>query len=297
MNMRWQVLRVLSRTAGILLICPVAWAQSAPPPPPPGDVTFAGGGMPFGHDAGFGFVGFEGGMRGEVVKASPFSAQTSVETTQTLPDGNVISRKVTGAVYRDSQGRTRHEETLPAIGSFAASGNAPHAAFINDPVAGVHYVLEQDHKVARKFTPVNKADVAHDRPRNKPGNDAEETTESLGTQTINGVAAQGTRATRTIPAGKIGNEKPIQIITEKWVSSDLQTTVMVKHSDPRNGTMVFQLQNISRAEPAATLFQVPSDYTVKEGGPRGERGEFRHRPGGPGGPGPGPAVAPGSQPE
>jgi hypothetical protein len=291
MNMRWQFLRVLSRTAGILLIAPVAWAQSAPPPPPPDDVTFAGG-MPFGHDAGFGFVGFEGGMRGEVVKASPFSAQTSVETTQTLPDGNVINRKVAGAVYRDSQGRTRHEETLPAIGPFAASGNAPHAAFINDPVAGVHYVLEEDHKVARKFTPVNKSDVTRDHPHNRPANNAEETTESLGTQTINGVAATGTRITRTIPAGKIGNEKAIQIVTEKWVSSELQTTVMVKHSDPRNGTMVFQLQNISRAEPAATLFQVPSDYSVKEGGPRGE---FRHGPGGPGGPGPVPA--PGSQPE
>jgi hypothetical protein len=289
MNMRWQMLRVLSRTAGILLICPVAWAQSAPPPTPPGDVTFAGGGMPFGHDAGFGFVGFEGGMRGEVVKASPFSAQTSVETTQTLPDGNVISRKVTGAVYRDSQGRTRHEESLPAIGSFSASGNAPHAAFINDPVAGVHYVLEEDHKVARKFTPLDKAEVAHDRPRDKPLSDLQEATESLGTQTINGVTAQGTRVTRTIPAGKIGNEKPIQIVTEKWVSPELQTTVMVKHSDPRDGTMVFQLRNISRAEPAGTLFQVPSDYTVKEGGPRGERGEFRH--------GPPPSPSSGSQPE
>jgi hypothetical protein len=291
MNMRWQLLRVLSRTAGILLIAPVAWAQSAPPPPPPDAVTFAGGGMPFGHDAGFGFVGFEGGMRGEVVKASPFSAQTSVETTQTLTDGNVITRKVAGSVYRDSQGRTRHEETLPAVGPFAASGNPPHAAFISDPVAGVHYVLEEDRKVARKFTPLDKADVTRDHPHNKPADGAEETTESLGTQTINGVAAQGTRVTRTIPAGAIGNEKPIQIVTEKWVSPELHTTVMVKHSDPRNGTMVFQLQNISRAEPAASLFQVPSDYTVKEGGSR----EFHRGPGGPGGPGAVPAPA--NQPE
>jgi hypothetical protein len=288
MNMRWQALRILSRTAGILLICPVAWAQSAPPPPPHGDAAFAGGGMPFGHEGPLGFVEFEGGMRGEVVKASPFSAQTSVETTQTLADGNVISRKVTGAVYRDSQGRTRREESLPAIGPFAVSGNAPHAAFINDPVAGAHYVLEEDHKVARKFTPLDKADVTRDHPRNKPESDLQETTEALGTQTINGVAAQGTRVTRTIPAGKIGNEKPIQIVTEKWVSADLQTTVMVKHSDPRNGTMVFQLQNISRAEPSPTLFQVPSDYAVKEGGPRPERGEFRHGP---------PAPPSGSQPE
>jgi hypothetical protein len=250
--------------------------------------------MPFGHEPGLGFVEFEGGPGGEVVKASPFSAQTSVETTQTLSDGNVISRTVSGAVYRDSQGRTRHEQTLPAIGSFTASGKAPHAVFINDPVAGAHYVLETDRKVARKFSPLNEADVTPREHPRKAGSDVQEATEALGTQTINGVAVQGTRVTRTIPAGKIGNEKPIQIVTEKWVSPELQTTVMVKHSDPRNGTMVFQLQNISRAEPAATLFQVPSDYAVKEGGPRGERGErgeFRHGP-----PPPAPPSS-GSQPE
>jgi hypothetical protein len=244
---------------------------------------FAGGGpMPAGHEPGLGFVEFEGGLGGAVVKASPFSAQTSVETTQTLPDGNVINRKTAGAMYRDSQGRTRREQTVPEIGPFAASGKLPHAVFINDSVAGVHYVLEEDRKVARKFSPLNRSELGPRAdakgPGGRPERNLEETTESLGTQTVNGVVAQGTRVTRTIPAGKIGNEKPIQIVTEKWYSPDLQTTVMVKHSDPRSGTLVFQLQNISRAEPAASLFQVPSDYAVKEGGPGPEGHGFRHGP-------------------
>jgi hypothetical protein len=45
--------------------------------------------------------------------------------------------------------------------------------------------------------------------------------------------------------------------------------VMIKRSDPRTGDNVFQLTNIVRAEPDASLFQVPPDYTMKEGGKMG----------------------------
>ena len=86
--------------------------------------------------------------------------------------------------------------------------------------------------------------------------------EDLGTQTIAGVSAQGTRYTRTIPVGQIGNEKPIVIVSEHWYSNDLQMTVMSKRSDPRFGETSYTLTNIQRSEPAASLFAVPSDYTV-----------------------------------
>jgi hypothetical protein len=88
--------------------------------------------------------------------------------------------------------------------------------------------------------------------------------EKLGKQMIEGVEAEGQRATITIPAGEIGNEQPILIVSESWYSPDLQVTVMTRHSDPRMGETVYKLTNINRAEPPASLFQVPSDYTVKE---------------------------------
>ena len=95
----------------------------------------------------------------------------------------------------------------------------------------------------------------------------EETKESLGRQTIEGVEAEGTRTTVTIPAGAIGNERPIQIVSERWYSPDLQLVVMTRHSDPRFGETTYRLTNINRAEPDRTLFEVPAGYTVKEGGP------------------------------
>ncbi|HWP52495.1 MAG TPA: hypothetical protein VN476_00095, partial [Pyrinomonadaceae bacterium] len=85
-----------------------------------------------------------------------------------------------------------------------------------------------------------------------------------GTQTIEGVPATGSRVTITIPAGQIGNERPIEIVDERWFSKDLQAFVMTKHSDPRSGETVYRLTDISRTEPDRSLFQVPADYEVKE---------------------------------
>ena len=88
--------------------------------------------------------------------------------------------------------------------------------------------------------------------------------ENLGMQVIEGVSAEGTRTTVTIPAGQIGNEQPIVTVSERWFSPDLQTVVMTKRSDPRMGTTTYRLTNINRSEPAASLFQIPADYKVVE---------------------------------
>ena len=88
--------------------------------------------------------------------------------------------------------------------------------------------------------------------------------ESLGKQEMEGLEVAGTRTTTTIPAGKIGNELPIQIVAEQWTSPALQVMVMSKHNDPRFGETTYRLTNINRSEPVKTLFEVPADYTVKD---------------------------------
>ncbi len=97
--------------------------------------------------------------------------------------------------------------------------------------------------------------------------------ESLGTQTMEGVSAEGERRTSTIEAGAIGNDRPIQIVSEGWYSPDLQVEVMTKHSDPRTGEEVMRLANINRAEPDPSLFAAPVGYQLIEGpAGRGGRG-------------------------
>ncbi len=90
-------------------------------------------------------------------------------------------------------------------------------------------------------------------------------TEDLGTQTMQGVQVTGTRTTRTIPAGEIGNDAPITVVTEVWTSPDLKTIIYSKRSDPRMGEQTFQLTNIDRSEPDASLFTVPADFKVVDG--------------------------------
>jgi hypothetical protein len=86
----------------------------------------------------------------------------------------------------------------------------------------------------------------------------------LGKQSFEGVEAEGTKTVLTIPAGQIGNEQPIIIESEAWYSADLHQVVMSRHSDPRYGESTYKLTNINRNEPDHSLFEVPSDYTVKE---------------------------------
>lgn len=283
------------------------WGQEAAPIPPqlPGPVVMERRvvygnqeGSFIAREAGIELLGFEGLHSGKVVKGAPFSAIAVSESTQTLADGTHIARKTETAVYRDGEGRVRKEVKLPAIGPFATAGEHTFVE-ISDPVAGTEYVLEPDHKVARKMTRVelgrNGENVMYREARPKAeGNakteslgapsdggsagavmtrkfqgkgEANGTTESLGTQSFGGVSAEGTRVTHTIAAGEIGNDKPISIVSERWYSPDLQLVVMSKRTDPRFGDSTYTLTNIQRQEPAAALFTVPADYSVKEGGP------------------------------
>jgi hypothetical protein len=252
-----------------------AQSPAGPPPPGPGGFYQRGGPGPgrFSPEDAMGFVGFEAGLGGgKTVTGAPFTATFSQETTHAFADGNHIRQTTSGTLVRDGSGRTRRDLTLPTIGDWATSGKTPpHVVLIKDPVGGANYILEPDRKIARK-QPLASGRFGKEGGGPPPGfaqNDA--TTTSLGTQMVNGVSAVGTRTIRTIPAGAMGNEKPIVITVERWYSPDLQMNVMIKRSDPRTGENLFQLTNIVPGDPDPTLFQVPADYTMKEGGKMGFR--------------------------
>ena len=251
-------LQVVIGTA--LLMTAGLYAQDGSMPPP------GGGMMGPGH---FGLGGF--GPRAKVVVGVPYSADVSNQSVQTLPDGNTISHRVSGHVARDSQGRTYSQETITG-GPLGQNGPVT-MTFISDPVAGYVYSLNSSTKIATRrvlktppsgTSPDSNSKGFAGRGHFGPQDSADVAASDLGTQNIGGVNAQGKRTTRTIAAGAMGNAQPITSTSETWYSPDLQVPVLAKRSDPRMGQSTYALTNVQRAEPSASLFQVPSDYTVQD---------------------------------
>lgn len=260
---------VLCAAAGLALaiaVTPVSYAQR-------------GFGEGFGHGEGF------GAFHGQVTTGAPFSATRTITHTQTLTDGTTITHTEVIQEARDSQGRV-YSKTLPS-----ANGDGPQRSMVRifDPVSRTAITYSSDSKQANVLHLPDPSQFQGRRGPEGTGPEADEagprfgeranmpapTTESLGSKTINGITADGTRTTRVIPAGAHGNDKPITITHETWTSTDLKVVVMRTETDPRNGTTTIQLTNITRDEPAATRFQAPAGYQVNErtvGGPHGRPG-------------------------
>jgi hypothetical protein len=212
---------------------------------------------------------FTGGFQG--IKGVPYSADVITETTRVLADGNRIHQEIHGKQFRDSEGRTRTETEFQM-----PFQEAPfqHIA-IEDPVQGIFLSLDSRSKMAiiHHFgnaggqTPrVPNPPATATRPQARLRMLDQPRTEDLGTMEIEGFTVKGTRHTRTIPAGQIGNDQPITSVQETWMSPVLKTVLLNKHDDPQSGQRIMKLVNIQTTEPDPSLFQVPPDYTVKDDG-------------------------------
>jgi hypothetical protein len=275
------------------------------------------------------FIRSEGGVPGPLVKGKPYSARSITESTQMLADGNRITDRNEAVIYRDTEGRTRREQTLSGIGPFQP-GEPVTMINIHDPVAGKSYTLDPAERIAREMPQFQMA-IARDQlelakaagearvfqgqstfsvavppppgappvpaplgagtgsvtviqgaegtqgvrvytraergvvfspfPEGTTG--AYEPAEDLGEQVLEGLLVKGTRMTDTIPAGTIGNDRQIEIVTERWYSEDINAMVLERHSDPRFGETTYRLVNVVRGEPSPDLFQVPQGYEIK----------------------------------
>jgi hypothetical protein len=214
------------------------------------------------------------GLATRTVTGHPLSATEERHSLQLLGDGTRIERTDTNKFYRDDQGRTRSERQDGTV-------------LINDPIQGVSAEINGNRKMIRRktaaafkealsaevaakikaematatavnATPAGPA-VADKLKAESLAKAAARQEEDLGYQSVNGVTAQGFRNTTTIPAGQIGNDRPIQIVSERWYSADLQMNVKTTNSDPRFGETTYQLTNILQAVPDPTLFQIPAE--------------------------------------
>jgi hypothetical protein len=308
-------------------ICATGTAQQPAPPEPPDEIFFIENLPPLpAFGARVDFIRSEGGVPGPVVRGKPYSARSITESTQTLADGNRITQRNEAVVYRDSDGRTRREQTLNEIGPFRA-GEPVTMINIYDPVADKSYVLDPAARTAREIPQFRMA-IAHDQlmmhekaaslagehepaaifdvavpapapvpappgtgtanvtviERAEGGPDVRvftraqrgvvvspfpegttgmyEPAEDLGEQVLEGLLVKGTRMTDTIPAGTIGNDRQIDIVTERWYSEDIEAMVLERYSDPRVGETIYRLVNVVVGEPSPDLFQVPQGYEV-----------------------------------
>jgi len=270
-----------------------------PGPVPETPVPFVDGRAPSGLQT-LSFVTPDTNFDRTLVKGSPFSAEATTEHVQRLGDGNRLVRKSSARLFRDSSGRTRREHALArggAAGVLAPDGQEPRLIVINDPVSGVEYLVDTLRgSVRKRRVPPG---IAEARARAMAGTDSSygvlmptsaahrrmaqgegappppaPKKEKLGAQEIEGLMAEGTRVTVTIPAGEFDNEQPLEITHEQWYSAELGMVVLLKHNDPRFGETVFRLTNVTRAEPAPELFAEPQGYRPADD----DRDPMRGRP-------------------
>jgi hypothetical protein len=252
---------MLRKTLALGLICVPGLAGTL--------VAFAGGGT---------FIAEEPtGIAG-----APYSGVAVTQSTTVFSDGNRIVRTNSTHYYRDGQGRTRVERTV----GLDSAGNASQSNLmvtITDPVAGELYFFRSQNKIveAIKLGPgvlAARSAVTSGADRQVSfalmgigmgigaslSTEASSSETSLGQKVVNGVTATGTRTVRTIPAGALGNEKPITSTVEEWFSPDLDVPVQITQKSSIGGDVALNLTQLVRGEPDASLFGPPSGYTVHD---------------------------------
>jgi len=239
-------------------------------------------------------IGF-GGAMGATVKGVPYSAVEVNESTQVLADGTRIHNELQTNVWRDSEGRVRREtpdqvtiwDPVANVSYFLNTKNqkgqkgtmnrvfAMRTSKDGEQLAQSTVTMkiegQPEDSIPAEYAPKlflydpagMKAEAELKAQKLAKKQKDSGNTESLGQQTIEGLPAEGTRTTTTLEAGTIGNDRPIQIVSERWYSPELQTVVMTRHNDPRTGEEIFRLTNVSRSEPPASLFQVPAGYQIQ----------------------------------
>ena len=217
------------------------------------------------------------------ISGAPFSGVMNMQSATNFADGNRIVRTNTVRYFRDGQGRTRTERPGLNMQDFSPAGGP--IVTISDPVSGkqIHmFPGQQSASVINlpRGVPVSQpATVSACNGENIPPfalmgmgmaigagqyTEASTSTTSLGQKVVNGFNATGCRIVRTIPAGVLGNEKPINSTTDQWVSSELGMTVQLSEKSSLGGSVTMNLEQTVLAEPDASLFAVPANYKTTE---------------------------------
>ena len=198
-------------------------------------------------------------MYGEHIPAvpgKPFSAKVVLEIANQLSDGTLITHTTYNMDSRDTRGRTRNE-ARNWINPTTTEEPRLTRIELYDPATRTRTNLFPLTKLARQWV-VGTSSTS----QTNPGAMPETTRESLGSDVMEGLPVQGTRTTQLYPAGAMGNDRPLAIVTESWFSEDLKIALLTRRNDPRYGAQIVRVTELSRQEPDASLFDIPKDYKV-----------------------------------
>ena len=259
-------MRSLAICLFLLLTITAVWTQNSSVANGPQVLVMSG--LQSSSGATGGFIYHEVMRGGEFVKGAPYTATAVTETTQVLVDGNRIVNKSVALLARDSEGRTRREETVSNLGPLHTS--ASRLAFITDPMAKTEYVLDLDNHTAQVHQ-LSTVKVLTSEPKQalvegasgnhlRSASVADVQQQALPDGSIDGITCERILQTETIPAGSIGNERTIVVTSQTCASPELHLLLRRKRNDPRYGTTTYQLTGIQRTEPDASLFKIPSNF-------------------------------------
>jgi hypothetical protein len=234
-----RICRLAAFFAVILLALPIS--QAAQETAPPGRTTTAGG------------------ISIPDVPGKPFSATLVLEFERIWPDGSSEIRRTINLIARDSQGRT-HNETRRLMPQYFHGSPELMSVRLFDPLTRIRTIYDPSLHIARQqFIPKQPKTTGPPNPSIH--------IEDLGTTTLNGLQAMGTRRTSTIPYYESDTGEPIKIEDEAWYSEDLHLNLLIRHSDSRFGVETVGVSNLKREEPPPSMFQVPKGYKILDVAP------------------------------
>jgi hypothetical protein len=211
------------------------------------------------------------------VPHAPFTSTVTAEWTKVLEDGSTLTVQNHRLVVRDGLGRIYQErrrltpkdsQAEPELQRIEISDPSTHKKYFCQPATHVCNLNDYSGPESASAQPVG---VEEDKFGNL-------TREDLGKTSVNGIDAIGTRETRTLNPGAIGNDHVISIVKEIWYSPQLGINVSVKRIDPRHGTQIINVTDVAMGEPDAKLFAVPAGYTVVDRRQKGEHAQAAPAP-------------------
>jgi len=206
------------------------------------------------------------------VPKAPFSGTVTAEWTKVLEDGSTLTVQNHRLVVRDGAGRI-YQERRRLIPKDSQAEPDLERIEISDPAAHQKYFC----RTVTHICALNDYSGPEKASAQPVGTEEDSfgalTREDLGKTTVNGVEAVGTRETRTLNPGAIGNDHAIAIIKEIWYSPSLGINVSVKRIDPRHGTQIINVTEITLGEPDPKIFAMPAGYTVVDRRQKAERAQ------------------------